>query len=86
MKRLHDGQLEIDIELVKGLIKSQFPEYENLPIYEFDSTGTVNSIFKLGNDYCIRLPIVERYADSIVTEYRILPSWSVFDKKKQKYL
>jgi aminoglycoside phosphotransferase (APT) family kinase protein len=73
MNSLHDGQVEINIELVKGLIHSQFPEYENLPIAEFDSTGTVNSIFKLGNDLYVRLPIVKMYADSLLKEYKILP-------------
>ncbi|GHU24323.1 phosphotransferase [Spirochaetia bacterium] len=76
MNFLHDGQMEINVELVKSLIQSQFPEYENLPIVEFDSTGTVNSIFKLGNDLYVRLPIVETYADSLLKEYKILPYFS----------
>jgi aminoglycoside phosphotransferase (APT) family kinase protein len=73
MKILHNDQLSINTEVVKDLIKEQFSEYENLPIYEFDSTGTVNSIFKLGSDYYIRFPKLKEYADLILKEYRILP-------------
>jgi aminoglycoside phosphotransferase (APT) family kinase protein len=70
---LHNDQLSINTEIVKNLIKEQFPEYAGLPIYEFDSTGTVNSIFRLGNDYYMRFPKLEGYADSLLKEYRILP-------------
>ncbi|MHB9295725.1 hypothetical protein PilKf_01473 [Pillotina sp. SPG140] len=73
MKLLHNKQIKINIEIVKSFIEEQFPQYKNLPIYEFDTNGTVNSIFKLGNDYYIRFPILEEYADSILKEYRILP-------------
>lgn len=73
MKLLHNGQIEINIEIIKTLIEEQFPQYKNLPINEFDTTGTVNSIFKLGNNYYIRLPLTEMYKDSILTEYKILP-------------
>ena len=73
MKVLHDEQIEITKEMVEILITEQFPEYKNLPISEFDSTGTVNSIFRLGDDYCIRLPILESYAASILRESKILP-------------
>jgi aminoglycoside phosphotransferase (APT) family kinase protein len=72
MRLLHDGQIEINIEIVKTLINEQFPQYKNLPIDEFDTTGTVNSIFRLGNNHYIRLPLIEIYADSILNEYKIL--------------
>jgi aminoglycoside phosphotransferase (APT) family kinase protein len=73
MKILHNGQLDININIAKDLIRGQFPEYDNLPVFEFDSTGTVNSIFRLGNDYCIRFPKLKEYEDSILKEYRVLP-------------
>jgi aminoglycoside phosphotransferase (APT) family kinase protein len=73
MKLLHDGQIEINIEIAKTLINEQFPQYRNLPIDEFDTTGTVNSIFRLGNNYYIRLPLMKIYANSILNEYKILP-------------
>ncbi|MDR2808332.1 MAG: aminoglycoside phosphotransferase family protein [Spirochaetaceae bacterium] len=72
MKILHNDQLSINTQVVKSLIKEQFPEYKNLPVREFDSTGTVNSIFRLGKNYYIRLPKLKEYADSIVKEYNLL--------------
>jgi aminoglycoside phosphotransferase (APT) family kinase protein len=72
MKILHEDQIKIDIEIVKYLINEQFPQYKDLPIYEFNSTGTVNAIFKLGNDYYVRLPMLKIYENSILREYEIL--------------
>jgi aminoglycoside phosphotransferase (APT) family kinase protein len=72
MKLLHDGQININIEIVKTLIKDQFPQFNNLPISEFDSIGTVNSLFRLGNDYYVRLPILQKYENSILKEDKIL--------------
>jgi aminoglycoside phosphotransferase (APT) family kinase protein len=73
MNQLHEGQIIIDAAVVKKLVKTQFAEYKDLPISEFNSSGTVNSIFRLGDDYCIRLPILKQYADSLLREYNILP-------------
>ncbi|GHV45553.1 acetyltransferase [Spirochaetia bacterium] len=73
MKILHGDQFDINVEIVKNLIKKQFPEFKELPIFEFDSIGTVNSIFRLGNEHYIRFPKTKQYEDSILKEYRILP-------------
>lgn len=72
MKTMHKGQVEINLEIIRKLIQEQFPQFKNLSIYEFNSTGTVNSIFRLGNDYYIRLPMLEQYADDILRESYIL--------------
>ena len=72
MRILHEGQVSINTEIVKLLIQEQFPQYQDLPIYEFNSTGTVNSIFRLGSEYYVRLPMLEIYDNSILREYSIL--------------
>jgi len=73
MKILHEKQININVDIVKNLINEQFPKYNDLPINEYDSTGTVNSIFRLGKDYCVRLPYLKEYEDSILKEHKILP-------------
>ena len=73
MKAMHNGQIKINLEIVNKLIQEQFPQFKNLPIYEYKSTGTVNSIFRLGNDSYIRLPMLEHYAGDIIKECQILP-------------
>jgi len=72
MKILHEDQIKMDVKIVKCLINEQFPQYKDLPIYEFNSTGTVNYIFRLGNDYYVRLPMHKTYENSILREYEIL--------------
>jgi len=72
VKILHEGQIKIDDIIVKKLIMEQFPQYKDLPILEYNTTGTVNAIYRLGNDYYVRLPILEIYDKDVLREYNIL--------------
>ena len=72
MKILHKGQVNINTKIVEELIKEQFPQYKNLPIYEYNSTGTVNYIYRLGNNFYIRLPNLKVFENSILNECKIL--------------
>ena len=54
--RLHDGQEEVDGELVARLLSQQAPGLAGLPIRRHASTGTVNAIFRLGDELSVRLP------------------------------
>ena len=56
-RRLHDDQIDIDDELVRRLVDSQFPQWAALPLTPFDSTGTDNAIFRLGSELSVRLPL-----------------------------
>ena len=72
--KLHEGEAEIDVELVRRLIDSQFPQYAASTIEAFPSTGTVNAIYRLGEQLYARLPRVERWAGHLETELAWLPS------------
>jgi aminoglycoside phosphotransferase (APT) family kinase protein len=72
-KKLHDGEVDIDAALVRRLLASQFPRYCDLPVEEVQSTGTVNAIYRLGDDLCVRLPRVERWAGDLDKELEWLP-------------
>ena len=52
---------------------SQFPRLADQPIREVHSTGTVNAIFRLGDELCLRLPRLEKYADPLLKELTWLP-------------
>ena len=71
--RLHDGQAEIDSALVKQLLDTQLPELSDLPITEVRSTGTVNAIYRLGSELCVRLPLMRKWADDLSKELDWLP-------------
>jgi aminoglycoside phosphotransferase (APT) family kinase protein len=60
--RVHEDELEIDEPLVRALLAEQFPQWAALPL-ERAGDGTVNVIFRLGDDLSVRLPRIEWAAD-----------------------
>jgi aminoglycoside phosphotransferase (APT) family kinase protein len=71
--KMHEGEVEIDADLVRRLIAAQLPHLSELPISEIASTGTVNAIFRLGGDLSVRLPRVSGGADDLERELAWLP-------------
>jgi aminoglycoside phosphotransferase (APT) family kinase protein len=53
---MHIDELEIDEALVRRLLAEQFPEWMDLPLRRVVPSGTVNAIFRLGDDLSVRLP------------------------------
>jgi aminoglycoside phosphotransferase (APT) family kinase protein len=68
--RLHDGETEIDAGIVRGLLAEQFPELSGLDIRELHSTGTVNRIFRIGDELYARLPRSGEWAADLDREAR----------------
>src|SRR5262245_37719806 len=56
MARMHIDALEIDEALARRLIADQFPEWADLPLRRIEPSGTVNAIFRLGDELSVRLP------------------------------
>jgi len=71
--KMHAGELDIDTALVRRLLVGQFPQLADLPLRVVRSMGTVNAIFRLGDDLCVRLSRVERWAEGIQHEWEWLP-------------
>lgn len=55
---MHEGQLDVTVELVEGLVKEQFPEWSGLAIRAVPSHGTVNALFRIGDELVARFPIL----------------------------
>lgn len=70
---MHADEAEIDTDLVRGLLRTQFPRWADLPITRLASGGTVNAIYRLGDDLSVRLPLRPGGAEAIATEARLLP-------------
>jgi len=70
---MHEGEIAIDHEMVARLVATQFPEFADLPIRAFASTGTVNSIYRIGDLLCARLPRLQKWAASLERELSWLP-------------
>ena len=71
--KMHEGELDIDVHLVRRLIAAQFPRLAGLPIRPVRSTGTVNAIFRIGDGLYARLPRMATWAGDLHRERRWLP-------------
>lgn len=56
MARMHDDEIEIDEAVVRGLLAAQFPQWADRPLRLVEPRGTVNAIFRLGDELSVRLP------------------------------
>jgi aminoglycoside phosphotransferase (APT) family kinase protein len=70
---LHDGEIPIDAQLVRRLVSEQLPALAGLPVRPFSSTGTVNAVFRLGEELYARLPRLAGWAEDLERERRWLP-------------
>ncbi|NGN65696.1 aminoglycoside phosphotransferase family protein [Streptomyces sp. A7024] len=61
--------VDIDVALVRRLLAVQFPRWAGLPVERFASQGTVNAIFRLGDDLAVRMPLQE---EDVAAEARLL--------------
>jgi aminoglycoside phosphotransferase (APT) family kinase protein len=55
-EKMHADQLDIDASLVRRLLLRQFPHLAGPSIERVKSGGTENAIFRLGDNFAIRLP------------------------------
>jgi aminoglycoside phosphotransferase (APT) family kinase protein len=70
---MHADEVETDVDLVRRLLSVQFPQWAGLRIEPVPSTGTVNAIYRLGEDMAVRLPRSHRWASDLGKELRWLP-------------
>lgn len=77
MKKMHEHEFEINENLVQSLLTNQCLKWSNLPLRQVISSGTDNALFRLGNEYIIRLPRIEwspgSINQSINKEYEWVP-------------
>ncbi len=69
--QMHANQLAVRAETVRELVADQFPEWQDLPVRGVASTGTVNAIFRIGEQLAARFPL---QADAVASTRRWLES------------
>lgn len=74
-RKLHADEVSIDISLVRRLLETQHPTLARLRIQPIPlrSTGTVNAVYRLGRDLCVRLPRMAAAVDELEKELNWLP-------------
>lgn len=65
--------MNIAIDIVKKLIKEQFPKWEELEIRPVEKSGHDNRTFHLGDTMTVRLPSGKDYAAQVAKESQWLP-------------
>lgn len=55
--KMHADQVDLTADLVTRLVADQFPQWRHLPVRALESTGTVNALFRLGDEIVLRFPL-----------------------------
>lgn len=71
--KMHDGEVDIDACLVGRLLADQFPQLAGLPVRVVQPAGTVNAIYRIGDELYARLPRVRGGTRDLDRESRWLP-------------
>lgn len=70
--RVHADELDVDETLVRALLAEQFPGWADLPL-ERAGDGTVNVIYRLGEELSVRIPRRDGPETEDDLEFRWLP-------------
>ncbi len=71
---MHQGQVDVDGQLVQALIAQQHPQWRHLAVRRVRSGGTENAVFRLGEDLAVRLPLHAGAMSSLEKEVSWLPT------------
>ncbi|WP_327393201.1 aminoglycoside phosphotransferase family protein [Streptomyces sp. NBC_01186] len=69
----HSGTHPIDDGLVRRLIAGQFSQWAGPVVERWPSGGTVNAVYRLGDDKVVRLPLGREGAEDVAREQEWLP-------------
>src|SRR5579875_3144887 len=61
--KMHVDQLAVSENTVRALLNEQFPHWRDLPVTAIRSQGTVNALFRIGDEFVARFPIQPKAAD-----------------------
>ncbi|WP_058041864.1 aminoglycoside phosphotransferase family protein [Streptomyces roseifaciens] len=70
--KMHADEADIDAGLVQRLLRARFPEWADLPVRRLASGGTVNAIYRVGDELTVRLPLTAGGAEGLDEEARWL--------------
>ena len=73
---MHENEVQTDAEMVRRLLRAQFPQWADLPIERISSYGTDHAIYRLGGELSVRLPRVDWATRQVERELRWLPKFA----------
>lgn len=54
---MHENQVAVDADSVRAMLAEQFPRYADAAVVPLAASGTVNAIFRVGEDVTARFPL-----------------------------
>jgi aminoglycoside phosphotransferase (APT) family kinase protein len=70
---MHDNQVDVSADELRRLLREQAPQWAHLPIERVSSSGTDNTIYRLGDELVVRLPLVRWAVAQVDLEHTWLP-------------
>ena len=70
---MHVREVPADERLIRRLLAAQIPQWADLPIRRVRSAGTVNALYRLGDDMVVRLLRHETWLENLDMLERWLP-------------
>ncbi|GGP97633.1 aminoglycoside phosphotransferase family protein [Streptosporangium pseudovulgare] len=74
--KLHADEPDHDVPLIRRLLAAQFPEWADLPVEPFASSGTDNAVYRLGDGMAVRLPRRPGSGAQVEKDLRWLPRFA----------
>lgn len=71
--KMHADEIDVDVDLVARLLAAQLPQWADLPIEPIPRAGTVNALYRLGDDMVVRLPRIEAWGEDVDMLHELLP-------------
>lgn len=70
---MHDGEVEVSVDVVRRLLAEQCPDLADGPVRAGPAHGTVNHLFRVGADRCVRIPRLAEGEAALARELAWLP-------------
>jgi aminoglycoside phosphotransferase (APT) family kinase protein len=66
--RMHADQVDATVGVVAHLVAAQFPRWRDRPVRPVASDGTVNALFRLGDEIVLRFPLQPTRPGTLIAE------------------
>ena len=70
---MHADEVEVPGALVRALVDRQFPEWAGLPLQRVTAFGTDHTLFRLGAELLVRMPVYAASAGQAASDATWLP-------------
>ncbi len=71
--RMHEDQVDTSVDLVRALLREQFPQWADLRVTRVTEFGTDHALYRIGDDLVARLPIIHWAVDQVESDRRWMP-------------